>query len=92
MPFFEIGWILIIGAVIYGCFVVMIRGIREERKLYLFDLHKYEHDCMRWKQTRSSIMPPPMIPAGNFSEDELAILRDNRNQAQEIYRRYGGSR
>ena len=54
----------------------------------LIDLHKYEHDCMRWKRNGTSIMPPPTPPAGSFTEEECAIMRDNQRQAMEIYEGY----
>ena len=57
----------------------------------LIDLHKYEHDCMRWKRQGTTPRPPPMIPGllhGSFTEEENAIMRDNRIQADEIYEAY----
>ena len=57
----------------------------------LIDLHEYEHDCMRWKRQRIPIMPPRTILAilnGNWTDEEMALMRDNRSQADEIYEAY----
>ena len=57
----------------------------------LIDLHEYEHDCMRWKRQGGPLRPPPTIPAllhGSFTAEEMAIMRDNRSQAEEIYKAY----
>ena len=57
----------------------------------MIDLHKYEHDCLRWKRQGITPRPPPMIPAllhGSFTEEENAIMRDNRLQADEIFEAY----
>ena len=51
----------------------------------LIDLHNYEHRCWEWKRKGIPIMPPPTIPGGYFTDDEMAIMRDNRREAKSIY-------
>ena len=61
---------------------------RRKPNPHLVDLHKYEHDCMRWKRKGTPIMPPPTILAGDWTEEEMAIMRDNRSQADDLYRAF----
>ena len=52
---------------------------RRKPKLSMIDLHKYEHDCMRWKRKRFPMMPPP-------------VGYDNDKEAYEIYEYYKNAR
>ena len=61
---------------------------KRKPKPHLIDLHEYEHECMRWKRNGVPIMPPSTILAGDWTEEEMAIMRDNRTQAREIYEAY----
>jgi len=66
----------------------MMSIFRRKPKPSMIDLHKYEHDCLRWKRNGIPVMPPPTIPGGRFTSEEMAIMRDNRRQAEEIFNYY----
>lgn len=63
----------------------MCRLFRRKPNPHLVDLHEYEHECMKAVRTGKPIWPFPSILAGNWTDEEVALMRDNRNQAQEIY-------
>lgn len=59
----------------------------------LLDLVKYEKDLLYQREHKIALRPPPSIPSlltGNWSDAEMQAMRDNRNEAQSIYRRIGG--
>ena len=64
-----------------------------KRNLSMIDLHKYEHECQRYLRKGIPLRPPPTIPGGdNYYDDDLAIMRDNRREAEEIYEYYKNGR
>ena len=63
-----------------------------KRNLSMIDLHKYEHECQRYLRKGIVLRPPPTIVGGNYSEDDMVIMRDNRREAIEIYEYYKNGR
>ena len=53
----------------------MMKFFNRKAKPNLMDLHKYEHDCMRWKRKGITVMGPPMG-------------YDNDEEARDIYEYY----
>lgn len=59
----------------------------------LFNLVEYEADLLRWKERGIPLRPPPSIPSsidGNWTNEEMAAMSENRRAADEIYNRISG--
>ena len=46
----------------------------------LIDLHEYEHHCMRAIRNRTPLWPFPSILAGDWTDEEMAFLVDNKEK------------
>ncbi len=63
--------------------------------LDLINLSSYEADLKLQRERKIVLRPPWPIPAkceGDWTEDEMAAMRENRALAKEIYHRIKGER
>lgn len=58
------------------------------RKPHLVDLIDYEDSLIEQSREGQELIPPPPIPSGEWSDTDLAEMRENRRKANIIYNDY----
>lgn len=68
--------------------LIVFDSIARRRKPHLVDLIDYEDSLIEQSREGQELIPPPPIPSGEWSDTDLAEMRENRRKANIIYNDY----